>query len=170
MAYCGSEPTACSSFNGAGRHWFKIDQAGLLSGGMYAGVWAQKQMMTNNYTWSVTIPETLRGGAYLMRHELIALHVPFNPEFYPECAHLYVVGSGDETPGKEYLASIPGVWEKDGKSTVEWSPREWARTSLLTWSFALDPDLHLSVYEEPTSSRTNWTIPGPAVWRGSGQT
>ncbi|KAK4150827.1 lytic polysaccharide monooxygenase [Chaetomidium leptoderma] len=93
----------------------------------------------------VTIPERLKGGAYLMRHELIALHVPFTPEFYPECAHLYVLSSGDETPGEEYLASIPGVWEKD------------------------EPELHLSIYEEPTSSRTEWLIPGPAVWRGSGQ-
>ncbi len=117
MAYCGPKPTSCSSFNGTGRHYFKIGQAGLLSGTIHEGMWAQKQMIANNFTWSVTIPERLKGGAYLIRHELIALHVPFTPEFYPECAHLYVVGSGKEVPGDEYLASIPGVWKKDGKSS-----------------------------------------------------
>ncbi|KAL2157082.1 hypothetical protein VTH06DRAFT_7038 [Thermothelomyces fergusii] len=142
MAYCGSEPTSCSSFNGTGKHWFKIAEAGLLSGTMREGVWAQKEMISNNYTWTVTIPEQLRSGAYLIRHELIALHVPFTPESYPECAHLYVQGSGDAFPGEEYLASIPGVWEED------------------------EPELHLSIYEEPTASRTEWTIPGPPVWRG----
>ncbi|KAL2019744.1 hypothetical protein VTK56DRAFT_9188 [Thermocarpiscus australiensis] len=145
MAYCGAEPASCASFNGTdGRHWFKIDQAGLLSGTMRLR--AQKHMVANNnYTWSVTIQERLRQGAYLMRHELVSLHVPFTPEFYPECAHLYVTGGGDEMPGEEYLASIPGVWEQDG------------------------PELHLIIYEEPTSSRTEWEIPGPAVWRGSGK-
>ncbi|KAL2148254.1 hypothetical protein VTH82DRAFT_2402 [Thermothelomyces myriococcoides] len=142
MAYCGSEPASCSSFNGTGNHWFKIAEAGLLSGTIHEGVWAQKEMISNNYTWTVTIPEQLKSGAYLIRHELIALHVPFEPEFYPECAHLYVQGSGDALPGEEYLASIPGVW-KEG-----------------------EPELHLSVYEEPTASRTEWTIPGPPVWRG----
>ncbi|EAQ83135.1 hypothetical protein CHGG_10953 [Chaetomium globosum CBS 148.51] len=88
MAYCGPDAGACSSFNGTGRHWFKIDEAGLLSGGMREGLWAQGKLMANNNTWAVTVPETLRGGAYLMRHELVALHVPFKPEFYPECAHL----------------------------------------------------------------------------------
>lgn len=117
MAYCGAEPASCASFNGTGgRHWFKIDQAGLLSGTMREGLWAQMHMVANNnYTWRVTIPERLRQGAYLMRHELVALHVPFTPEFYPECAHLYVTGAGDEMPGEEYLASIPGVWEQDGE-------------------------------------------------------
>lgn len=116
MAYCGAEPTACASFNGTeGRRWFKIDQAGLLSGTVREGVWAQREMVARNYTWGVRVPERLRAGAYLIRHELIALHVPFTPEFYPECAHLWVVGGGGEVPGEEYMAAIPGVWESDGK-------------------------------------------------------
>lgn len=117
MAYCGAEPASCASFDGTdGAHWFKIDQAGLLSGTMLTGLWAQGDMISNNnYTWSVTIPESLQQGAYLLRHELLALHVPLTPEFYPECAHLYVTGTGDELPGEEYLAAIPGVWEQDGE-------------------------------------------------------
>ncbi len=116
MAYCGPEPTSCASFNATGGRYFKIAQTGLISGTVHDGVWAQKHMVANNYTWAVTIPDGLKGGAYLMRHELIALHVPFTPEFYPECAHLYVAGAGQAVPGEEFLASIPGVWKKDGKT------------------------------------------------------
>ncbi|KAK0741106.1 glycoside hydrolase [Schizothecium vesticola] len=51
MAFCGAEPDSCSSFNGTGRQWFKIGQAGLLSGGMRDGLWAQKHMIANqNFT------------------------------------------------------------------------------------------------------------------------
>ncbi|KAK3904435.1 lytic polysaccharide monooxygenase [Staphylotrichum tortipilum] len=143
MAYCGSEPTDCVGFDAAGgRHWFKIAQEGLSEGTVRAGTWAQKRLVgaEGNYTWPVTVPEGMKGGAYLIRHELIALHVPFTPEFYPECAHLFVTGSGEKVPGEEYLVSIPGVWKED------------------------ELELHLSIYEEPTSSRTEWTIPGPPVW------
>ncbi|KAF2249777.1 lytic polysaccharide monooxygenase [Trematosphaeria pertusa] len=143
MAYCGSEPTSCDSFNGTGKYWFKIQEVGLQSGTIRNGQWALKDLLASNYTWTTTIPETLRQGAYLMRHEIIALHVPFEPEFYPECAHLWVTGGGSEKPSEEYLASIPGVWRQD------------------------EPDLHMTIYEEPTSSRTEWKIPGPPVWRGS---
>lgn len=121
MAYCGAEPTSCSSFNGTGgKHWFKIAQEGLLKGTIHGGVslWAQGQMVANNYTSGAVIPRGLKEGAYLIRHELIALHVPMTPEFYPQCAHLFVVGGGDETPGEEYLAAIPGVWKDDGKSLI----------------------------------------------------
>lgn len=118
MAHCGPELTSCSSFNGTGKHWFKIAQQGLISGDIQNGLWAQKEMMNNNYTWTVTVPEGLKGGAYLVRHELISLHVPFTPEFYPECAHLFVEGDGDAAPGEEYLASIPGVWTEEGKLTL----------------------------------------------------
>ncbi|KAF2181577.1 lytic polysaccharide monooxygenase [Zopfia rhizophila CBS 207.26] len=145
MAYCGPNPTSCNSFMGTGKHWFKIDRAGLRDGTIQNGQWALKDLISTNYTWSITVPENLEQGAYLLRHEIIALHVPFSPEFYPECAHFYVTGSGRERPSEEYLASIPGVWRDD------------------------DQAFHLSIYEEPTASRTEWRIPGPPVWGGSGR-
>lgn len=159
MAYCGPESTSCSSFNGTGGdYWFKIAQWGLLSGTIRDGVWGQTEMVNNNYTLSVTIPPMLKGGAYLLRHELIALHVPYTPEFYPECGHLFVDSEGDELPGEEFLVSIPGVWTQDGQSMFLS-----CKSSKLT-SAGAEPELHLSIYEEPTSSRTTWTIPGPDVW------
>ncbi|PGH28114.1 hypothetical protein AJ80_00003 [Polytolypa hystricis UAMH7299] len=119
MAYCGAELDGCSSFNGSeGNHWFKIDQVGLESGTVLEGEWAQRILLAGNFTWNVTIPEDLMEGAYLIRHEIIALHVPYEAEFYPECAHLYVQGGGGEVPGEEYLTSIPGVYDADGEILI----------------------------------------------------
>ncbi|KAF2000379.1 lytic polysaccharide monooxygenase [Amniculicola lignicola CBS 123094] len=143
MAYCGVQPDACFSFDGIGKHWFKIRQVGLEDGTIRNGQWALKELLTSNYTWTTTIPTSLHEGAYLIRHEIIALHVPYTPEFYPECAHLYVSGSGQEKPSEQYLVDITGVWK------------------------ANDPSLNLTIYEEPTASKTQWVIPGPPVWRGS---
>ncbi|KAF2675779.1 lytic polysaccharide monooxygenase, partial [Lentithecium fluviatile CBS 122367] len=114
MAYCGPDPTSCSAFDGIGKHWFKIQEVSLQSGTIRSGHWALKDLVNGNYTWTTKVPERLAGGAYLMRHEIIALHVPFEPEFYPECAHLWVTGTGSETPSEQYLASIPGVYAQDG--------------------------------------------------------
>lgn len=117
MAYCGAEPTSCNDFDGIGKHWFKIQEVGLQSGTIRSGQWALKNLMSGNYTWTTKVPEKLAGGAYLLRHEIIALHVPFEPEFYPECAHLWVTGNGNETPTEQYLASIPGVYAQEGMCT-----------------------------------------------------
>ncbi|KAF2260480.1 hypothetical protein CC78DRAFT_472854, partial [Lojkania enalia] len=115
MAHCGSEPTSCSTFNGTGKHWFKIQEVGLQNGTVRYGQWALKDLLAANYTWSTTIPAALEQGAYLIRHEIIALHVPFEPEFYPECAQLWVVGGGAQRPADSYLASIPGMYSEKGK-------------------------------------------------------
>jgi hypothetical protein len=88
-----------------------------MSGSLGDGWWAQRQLQFANDTWNVTIPPTLQQGAYLFRTELISLHIPFVPEYYPECAHFYVKGSGSERPPAEYLASIPGVWDPKGKES-----------------------------------------------------
>ncbi|ORX99022.1 glycoside hydrolase family 61 protein-like protein [Clohesyomyces aquaticus] len=143
MAFCGPVPDSCFSFNGTGNHWFKIQQVGLQSGTIRDGHWALKDLIANNYTWSTTIPASLHHGAYLIRHEIIALHVPYEPEFYPECAHLFVEGSGWAGASGKYLAELPGVWNGD------------------------DPSLNLTIYQEPTASKTEWAIPGPPVWSGN---
>ena len=131
---------------------------------MKEGVWAQGRMVGGNDTWVVTVPGGLREGAYLMRHEVIALHVPFAPEFYPECAHLFVTGGGGQVPGEEFLVEIPGVWREDGEFArfLAVLCRE-VGDGALTDGHA-DPELYLSIYEEPTASRAEWTIPGPPVW------
>ena len=96
MANCGGP---CSSFSGAGNVWFKIEQAGLISGTLSKGLWVCEagqnlhpglltlkqgsgEMINNSSSWAVTIPKTLKPGNYLIRHETIALHTSNAPQWY----------------------------------------------------------------------------------------
>ena len=54
--------------------WFKIDEAGLLSGTVFNGSWADGKMIADNSSWTTTIPATVPSGNYLIRFETIALH------------------------------------------------------------------------------------------------
>lgn len=139
MANCNGD---CKSFNPTGNVWFKIDQAGLLSGTVATGQWGAGKMVNNNSSWTSTIPKNLKPGNYLIRHETIALHTSNAPQWYPECAHLTVTGSGTGVPGSASLAAIPGVYKMS------------------------DPNININVYSSASQTQTTWTAPGPAVWTG----
>ena len=72
MAAC--EGTTCDKYNSTDAGWFKIDQAGLISGTVYSGTWGSGQMIANNNSWTTTIPASVPSGNYLIRFETIALH------------------------------------------------------------------------------------------------
>ena len=115
MADCGAD---CRTFNASQGNWFKIAQRGLISGTIQEGMWGQRLFQNWDGTpdlWTETIPASLKAGNYLIRHEIIALHIAHKPQFYPECAHLTVSGNGTESPEKEYLTKIPGVYSMDRK-------------------------------------------------------
>jgi hypothetical protein len=112
MAAC---PGDCTSTSPTGDAWFKIDQAGLISGTLTTGVWGSGEMIKQNNSWTSTIPASLKPGNYLIRHETIALHTSNAPQFYPECAQVVITGSGTATPGSSYLAAIPGVYSMSGE-------------------------------------------------------
>ncbi|KAH8099847.1 cellulose-growth-specific protein [Cristinia sonorae] len=137
MASCGA-PT-CDSVRSSGLQWFKINEAGLLSGTVYKGSWANGQVL-NSLEWTATIPASLRPGAYLIRFELLALHQANTPQFYPECANLIVTGSGNAFPSSSFLKPIPGAWT------------------------ANDPGVLIDIYSEAAKSMTSYPIPGPPVW------
>jgi len=139
MANCGGD---CKSFKPSGNVWFKIDQAGLISGTLQTGLWGSGQMVKQNSTWTSTIPSNLKPGNYLLRHETIALHTSNAPQWYPECAQLTVTGSGSGVPGSSYLAAIPGVYKMS------------------------DPEINIDIYANSQQGVTKYTIPGPAVWTG----
>jgi hypothetical protein len=99
--------------------WFKIWEAGLLSGNVPEGMWYQKQFQNWDGTpdlWPVTIPLSLRPGLYMIRHEILSIHIENKPQFYPECAHLNVSGSGNGYPPDDYLKTFPGAYSPFGKS------------------------------------------------------
>ncbi|KAF2789143.1 lytic polysaccharide monooxygenase [Melanomma pulvis-pyrius CBS 109.77] len=142
MADCGGD---CKTFDAAGAEWFKIGEKGLLDGTIEEGMWFQRAFVNwdgGGSLWPETVPSSLRPGKYLIRHEIISLHSANKPQWYPECAHLEVKGNGTGFPGKEYMASIPGVYSMD------------------------QPEINIDIYAPGVANQTTYKIPGPPVWKG----
>jgi hypothetical protein len=126
LAYCANEANDCHTFESSVADWFKIGERGLLEGTIEEGTWFQKSFSVwdgSPSLWPETVPKNLRPGRYLVRHEIISLHSANKPQFYPECAHLDISGSGREFPGKKYMAKIPGVWSMDREFADVYSAR-----------------------------------------------
>jgi len=138
MAEC---PGSCDAWNAKNGRWFKIDEQGLLSGTVGKGNWGSGSMIAKNLTWPIRIPKSLKAGSYLLRTETVAMHSTV-PQFYPNCAHLKITGSGTASPGGQYIARIPGVYSL---SDSAWNEPIWSG---------------------PNQARTNWKVPGPPVWKG----
>lgn len=135
MYKCSGSFQSC---DGSGQNWFKIDQEGMTAPPLSGRNWGTAKVLKNLY-WESTIPASLAPGNYLIRHELLALHQANTPQFYAECAQIYVSGSGSKTPSGNYLAKIPG-----------YAPQS-------------DPGITVDTY---SSAITTYTPPGPPVWTG----
>ncbi|KAK4217548.1 glycoside hydrolase family 61 protein [Rhypophila decipiens] len=142
LAACGDKDCSEVDVNQAG--WFKIWEAGLLEGPNLAeGVWYQKKFQNwdgEPGLWPVTIPVNLRPGLYMIRHEILSIHVENKPQFYPECAHLNVTGAGTDFPPDEYLMKFPGAYSAD------------------------DPYININIYVP--KDRDKYIIPGGPIWEG----
>ena len=71
-------------------------------------------MSGQNY--STTLPKSLASGGYLVRHEIIALHLANEKgkaEFYPSCQQIKVGGSETGVPSEDQLLSFPGAYSDD---------------------------------------------------------
>jgi cellulase len=82
MARC---PSSCSTFKGdSGPVWFKIDQ--MAYDKTKNPPWGSDMLGRTGAKWTVTIPKSLAPGEYLLRHEVLALHVAgkkMGAQFYP---------------------------------------------------------------------------------------
>ena len=123
MTYLAACPSGdCRKEDPTSLNWFKIDHAGFLGDGK----WASDTFMKQNNTWTVTIPQKLKAGAYLLRHELVALHASDaanGAQFYPMCVNLKVSGSGNGVPDK--TVKFPGAYKADDKGillNIWWPP------------------------------------------------
>ena len=59
----------------------------------------------------MTLPDNIAPGDYLIRHEIIALHLATSvggAEFYPSCTQVRIGGSGTGTPNG--TVSFPGAY------------------------------------------------------------
>ena len=72
LTYLADCKGPCSSFSGStGNVWVKIDQAGYDAS--QAVPWASKRLPTQNSTWTVKLPSSIKPGEYVLRHEILGL-------------------------------------------------------------------------------------------------
>ncbi|KAI1333933.1 glycoside hydrolase family 61 protein [Xylariaceae sp. FL0016] len=142
LADCGD---SCEDVDVNKLEFFKIWEAGLLEGNVPEGIWYQKQFQNWDGSpdlWPVTIPITIKPGLYVVRHEILSIHIANKPQFYPECAHINITGKGTAVPSADYKVKFPGGY----------SPN--------------DPSIKIDIYSDAMKATTNYTIAGPPVWDG----
>ncbi|KAI1382661.1 lytic polysaccharide monooxygenase [Hypoxylon trugodes] len=128
LASCGSG--GCNNVDKNKLRFFKIYEKGLVKGGMaddpqwntqkwattevHKGVQKEGEGWVDTYT--VHIPQNIKPGSYILRHELLGLHMAYegNAEFYPQCVNLEISGSGTQQPAgvsamELYHSSDPGI-------------------------------------------------------------
>jgi len=106
LASCGS--VSCDKFDASNAQWFKITEVGKRDGG-----WVQQDQF-NGKPHSFTLPSNLASGGYLLRHEIIALHLADQPggaEFYPSCIQIDVGGDKTGAPSANELVKFPGAYK-----------------------------------------------------------
>jgi cellulase len=116
--------------------WFKVSQEGYNVPNKW---WGTQTLNANCGKRSFIVPSDLAPGQYLLRAEVIALHVASSvggAQFYLSCYQLNVTGSGTKNPTG---VSFPGAYS------------------------ATDPGIEINIY----GTITSYTIPGPtAVFTG----
>nr|CDJ79823.1 lytic polysaccharide monooxygenase precursor [Leucoagaricus gongylophorus] len=136
QVYIAKAPSTAASFDGQGAVWTKIYSSGLLNASTQE--WATDVVNSNGGKHSVQIPSSLPAGQYLLRAEIIALHVASSypgAQFYIGCAQVNISGGGSANPPK---ISIPGTYKPS------------------------DPGITINIYNNLES----YTAPGGAVWSG----
>src|ERR1700722_126972 len=120
------ENTTCDQYNSQNALWFKISQIGRQSN----STWVQQDLSSffstnsppltfayiyilpvDGWTSNVTLPLNIKPGEYLLRHEIIALHLATSiggAEFYPSCTQLNIGGNGTDVPSPDELVTFPG--------------------------------------------------------------
>lgn len=146
LTYLAACNGSCSSANAATLKWNKIDELGWINGsdpdGMgLGGTWATDVLRRNNASWMVQVPEGLIEGEYVLRNEIMALHVAEmvdGAQAYPQCVNLKISG------GK-------GNKELDGGVVGSQLYGEHDKGILVS--------IHGNV--------TGYSIPGPEIWKGA---
>jgi len=95
MTNCGD--STCDQFDSSTAKWFKINEISFEDDG---STWLQQRLM-NGEVANVTLPSNIAPGNYIIRHEIIALHLANTlggAEFYPSCSQLSLSGSGKGAP------------------------------------------------------------------------
>ncbi|CAE6503946.1 unnamed protein product [Rhizoctonia solani] len=121
---------------GSEANWFKVAEAGLVS----KDYWGTDVMNANCGKVEFTIPPDIPAGNYLIRAEVIALHVAGSvggAQFYMSCYQINVTGGGAASPA---TVKFPGAYS------------------------ATDPGILFNV----NGAYTSYAIPGPPVYSPGG--
>ncbi|KAH6875036.1 glycoside hydrolase [Alternaria rosae] len=145
ITYLAECEGSCANTKRQDLQWVKIDELGWLNSTGWdtldlGGTWAADVLIANEYSWMFKIPERLIEGYYVLRHEIIALHVAENldgAQAYPQCVNLRVARGTDEE-GKKLAGGILG---KDLYGMT-------------------DEGIHVNVHRKIDG----YKIPGPKLW------
>ncbi|ETN44819.1 uncharacterized protein HMPREF1541_09694 [Cyphellophora europaea CBS 101466] len=142
LAPCNGD---CSGVDASSLQWTKIAEQGVTGPANTQGTWATDEMRANGGVASATIPSDIAAGNYVIRNEIIALHRAHlgEPEFYPQCANLEIIGSGSND------LSGSGV------------------PSSQLYSNSDEQIFGFSVYDNRGDS---WVVPGPSLLGSAGTT
>ncbi|KAF2845659.1 lytic polysaccharide monooxygenase [Plenodomus tracheiphilus IPT5] len=124
----------CAAVSPTSLLWTKI-QSGAWKSGNNPGAWVTDDLVKNNFSWDLTIPN-LAPGKYVIRHEIIALHAAGQAngaQAYPQCVNFEVSGSGTN----KLTGGVPAT----------------------SFYKATDPGILFSLY----TAYTGYTTPGPAL-------
>ncbi|GAB1740498.1 endoglucanase IV precursor [Hortaea werneckii] len=114
MTYMARCPGDCTQYlPGKEAVWFKIAEHGQNADGSWA---TDPLTQPGNDGYTYTIPECLKPGHYVVRHELFAMHAA-PTQVFPGCHQLKVTGDGDTVPSD--LVSFPGAYTNEN---VEYDP------------------------------------------------
>ncbi|KAF1848148.1 lytic polysaccharide monooxygenase [Cucurbitaria berberidis CBS 394.84] len=119
LTYLADCKGKCSSFSGStGNVWVKIDQAGYDAS--KAVPWASKRLPTQNSTWTVNLPSSIKPGEYVLRHEILGLQRTNKngslAQFYPGCHQITVTGTG--TTALPVGIALPGAYQPNDKKSI----------------------------------------------------
>ncbi|KAB8074856.1 glycoside hydrolase [Aspergillus leporis] len=114
LAPCNGD---CSSVDKTKLEFAKIDAKGLIDGSSPPGKWATDDLISNNNTYTLTIPKSIANGNYVLRHEIIGLHSAGQTngaQNYPQCLNIKVTGGGNASPAGTagealYKNTDPGI-------------------------------------------------------------
>ena len=148
LTYLAACNSTCATADSATLKWSKIDELGWMNssdpdGLKLGGTWASDVLRRNGASWMIRVPDELEEGEYVLRHEIIALHVAEQmngAQAYPQCVNLKVAGRANGK-GKSLDGGVLGreLYAKDDKGILV--------------------NVHGSIIE--------YQIPGPKVWDGA---
>ena len=136
MTYMAECPGDCSSFvPDASTEWFKIDEQGQSVNGDSSS-WAQAKLLDGSPA-TVTIPNGLKAGNYLVRHEIISLQNSVSvggAEYYPSCLQVTVGGNGNGSPSTTYAFHlVMSSYDLTHSISVSISPVHTVKPILAFW-------------------------------------